>query len=168
MVVHGLGLWSVLLLALACGLIGLWYPRPTREPQTGFPKYFGHLSAGPWLIAVIAAWLSVLTGTYIVYPWYRAAPSVGAALTPVPRSSLLADPRRAVWHTFGMEWKEHVAWMAVMVITAVAFVVVSSGPRLAADAKLRQALLVLFTIAVVTAGVAGLAGAFITQIAPIR
>jgi len=114
------------------------------------------------------AWLTVITGTYIVYPWYRAKPPTGADLKQFPRYYLLANPDLAEWHKFGMEWKEHVAWLSPILATAVAYVVIRYGSKLAHEEKIRQALIVLFLIAFLAAGVAGLFGAFINKVAPIR
>jgi hypothetical protein len=168
MVVHGFVLSNLLLLALASALIGLTHRAASSGASVRFRETLSHLGTGTWVIAVIATWLSVLTGTYIIYPWYRAAPSAGTDLLQFPKAYLLADPTRAEWHTFAMEWKEHVAWIAAMIITAVAFVVIRSGPRLAADQRLRRALLALLAAAILAAGVAGIAGAVITAIAPVR
>lgn len=116
----------------------------------------------------VVAWLTVLTGTYIIYPWYRAKPPQGADLALYPRSYLLSRPELAAWHTFGMEWKEHIAWVTPILATAVAYVVLRYGRRLADTPEIRQGLMILFTIAFAAAGVAGLFGAFITKVAPIR
>ena len=47
-----------------------------------------------YLISMAAlAWLTVLSGAYIIYPWYRAAPPQGTTdLTGYPRSLLLWKP----------------------------------------------------------------------------
>jgi hypothetical protein len=37
------------------------------------------------------------------------------------------DPSTADWHTFGMEWKEHVAWIAPILATVAAGLVVYYG-----------------------------------------
>ncbi len=55
-----------------------------------------------------------------------------------------------------------------MLATAVAYVVVRYGSGLANEDKIRRALIVLFTIAFGAAGVAGIFGAFLTKVAPIR
>jgi hypothetical protein len=110
----------------------------------------------------------VIVGTYVVYPWYRATPPKGADLTALPRSYLLDNPNLATWHTFGMEWKEHIAWLAPMLATAVAFIVVRYGAQLARESRIRQALMTFFTLAFLAAAVAGLFGAFITKAAPIH
>ena len=118
-------------------------------------------------VMAAVAWLTVITGTYIVYPWYRAAPPEGANLLDYPRYFLLDNPNLAAWHTFGMEWKEHVAWFSPILATAVAFVVWRYGDKIAQNSKLRNALLILFVLAFAAAGIAGLFGAFITKAAPI-
>ena len=77
------------------------------------------------------------------------------------------DPNLEDWHKFGMEWKEHVAWLAPILATAVAFIVLRYGVQLANEPRLRRVLLVLFSLAFLCAAVAGLFGAFITKTAPI-
>ncbi|MEE4111310.1 MAG: hypothetical protein V2I40_00755 [Desulfobacteraceae bacterium] len=116
----------------------------------------------------VIAWLTVITGTYIAYPWYRAKPPEGTTdLMEFPRYYLLSIPNLSAWHRFGMEWKEHVAWFAPILATAVAFVVWKSGVQLAESSKLRNSVLVLFSLAFFAAAIAGLFGAFITKAAPV-
>ena len=166
-VIHGMGLGTLFLLAFSGGLAGLWSLRPEWVTVAGIHERLRRLIAGTWIMAIMA-WLTVITGTYTVYPWYRAKPPSGADPTQFPRYYLLADPSLAEWHKFGMEWKEHVAWLSPILATAVAYVVIRYGSKLAHEEKIRQALIVLFTIAFVTAGVAGLFGALINKVAPIR
>ncbi len=166
-VVHGMGLGAIFLLAFAGGLAGLWSLRPEWVTVAGIEERLRRLRAGTWIMALVA-WLTVITGTYIVYPWYRAKPPAGADLTQFPRAYLLSKPELAAWHTFGMEWKEHVGWLAPILATTVAYVVLRYGPKLADEEKIRQALIVLFTLAFAVAGIAGLLGALITKVAPIR
>ena len=72
---------------------------------------------------VVLAWLAVLSGAYIVYPWYRAVPPAGVTdLSDYPRRLLLSSGRTSEWHNIGMEWKEHVAWLAPIAMTMVAYV----------------------------------------------
>ena len=166
-VIHGMGLGTLFLLAFSGGLAGLWSLRPEWVTAAGVHERLSRLIAGTWIMAIIA-WLTVITGTYGVYPWYRAKPPAGADLIQFPRYYLLADPHLAEWHKFGMEWKEHVAWLSPILATAVAYVVIRYGSKLAHEEKIRQTLIVLFTLAFITAGVAGLFGAFINKVAPIR
>ena len=165
--IHGMGFGALFLLAFAGGLAGLYSLRPELLTVTGLRERMTRLVAGTWLM-VIAAWGTVLTGTYVVYPWYRAAAPKGADLTAYPRSYLLANPSLAEWHTFGMEWKEHIAWFAPILATVVAFVVLRYGKRLADSPFLRKTLIVSFILAFGAAAVAGLLGALITKAAPIH
>jgi hypothetical protein len=110
----------------------------------------------------LVAWGTVLTGTWVVYPWYRAKSPDS------PKSILLADPSTKDWHEFGMEWKEHIAWIAPMLATAAALMVVYYGKQLARERTLRNLALVLFVSAFATAAVAGLFGALITKAAPVK
>ena len=117
-----------------------------------------------FLLMAIAAWGTVITGTYVVYPWYRAKPPEGANLIDFPRYYLLDNPKLAEWHNFGMEWKENVAWFAPILATVVAFVVLRYGKRLAEMPFLRKTLIVTFVLAFGAAAVAGLMGALITKV----
>jgi hypothetical protein len=159
--IHGMGLGALFLLSFAGGLAGIYSLRPSWLTHTGLRERIVRLNIGTSAMAVIA-WLTVLTGTWIVYPWYRdAAPTS-------PRSVLLANPSLADWHNFGMEWKEHIAWLAPMLATAVAYVVIRYGLRLANMPKVRQAVLTIFIMAFIAAGIAGLFGALITKAAPVH
>ncbi|MBI4787148.1 MAG: hypothetical protein HY782_08900 [Chloroflexi bacterium] len=166
-IIHGMGLGFVFLLAFAGALAGLYSLRPEWVTVSGLQERLRRLTGGTWIMAV-AVWLTVITGTWIVYVWYRAAPPAGATdLSVFPRSFLLADPNRAGWHTFGMEWKEHVAWLSPILATAVAYVVARYGTNLANEPRIRQGAIVLLTLAFLAAAVAGIFGAFITKVAPI-
>ncbi len=163
---HGMILGAVFLLAFAGGLAGLYSLRPEYLTATGLRERLGRLKWGTTVMAAVA-WLTVISGTYLVYPWYRAKAPEGADLTLFPRSMLKADPDLSLWHTFGMEWKEHIAWVAPILATVVAFVVWKYGPTIAENNQLRRALIVLFVLAFAAAGIAGLFGALITKIAPV-
>jgi hypothetical protein len=158
-VVHGMILGALFLLAFAGGLAGLYSLRPEYLTAGGIRERLPRLEIGTALMAVVA-WATVLTGTWVIYPWYR------AAVPESPRSRLLANPSTALWHSFGMEWKEHIAWLAPILATAVAFVVLYYGPRLAREPAVRRVVTWLFLISFAAAGVAGLFGAFINKVAP--
>ncbi|MBE7467592.1 MAG: hypothetical protein HS114_00435 [Anaerolineales bacterium] len=166
-VIHGMGLGAIFLLAFAGGLAGLYSLRPEWVTITGVKERVMRLTIGAWVMAV-ASWLTVVSGAYIVYPWYRAKPPEGLTdLTDFPRYYLLSVPNLAAWHTFAMEWKEHVAWFSPILAVAVAFVVWRYGARIAEMPRLRYALMVLFVLAFAAAGIAGMFGAFITKAAPL-
>ena len=159
--IHGMGLGALFLLAFAGGLAGIYSLRPSWLTHTGLRERIVRLNVGTTAMAVIA-WLTVITGTWIIYPWYRDAAPTSA------KSLLLANPNLAGWHNFGMEWKEHIAWIAPMLATAVAYIIIRYGLRLANMPKVRQAVLALFIIAFAAAGIAGLFGALITKAAPVH
>ncbi len=160
------------LLAFGGGLAGLYSLRERLLTAEGVQERMPRLLIGTWVMAIVA-WLTVLSGTFIAYPWYRAKPPEGvdlkdpAALIDFPRYFLLAQEKTAQWHHFGMEWKEHVAWLAPFLATAVAFAVLYYGAQLLHRADVRRAVLVFFVLAFAAAGIAGLFGAFITKAAPI-
>jgi hypothetical protein len=116
----------------------------------------------------IIAWLLVITGTYIIYPWYRAPAPEGADLSLYPRSFLRASETLSGLHTFGMEWKEHIAWFSPILATVVAYLVVRYGPELAKNSQLRRIVIALFVISFVAAGIAGVYGGLIAEAAPVR
>ena len=163
-VVHGMVLGAVFLLAYGGGLAGLYSLRPEWVTTSGVRERLRRLKIGAWAMAAVA-WLTVITGTWIVYPWYRARPlreqTCGCfPLLPVGRS---AEGALA----FGMEWKEHAAWLAPILATVVVYLIHLYGEDLVKDARMRTVLMVLLTLAFVAAAVAGLFGALITKVAPI-
>jgi len=158
-VIHGMILGAIFLLAFAGGFAEFWSLREAELSEAGVVKRTRRLEIGTWVMAA-AAWATVATGSYIVYPWYREEPNG-------PRFDLLADPDTADWHSFGMEWKEHVAWIAPLLATAVAFAVTYYGTSLIKHQGVRKALMVFFTAAFVIAAIAGVLGAFITKVAPV-
>ena len=167
-IIHGMGFGAVFLLAFAGGLAGLYSLRPQWVTVEGIQERLVRMKAGLWTMAAVV-WATVLTGTYIVYPWYRANPPKGATdLSMFPKFLLLANPNTAEWHNFGMEWKEHVAWLAPIAATIVAFAVTYYGPTLAKKIGERRAIMVFFAVAFVTAAIAGAFGAFITKAAPLH
>jgi hypothetical protein len=169
---HGLVLGTLFLLAFGGGLAGLYSLKARYLTEEGIAERTPRLFMGSVVMAVVA-WLTVLTGTFVVYPWYRAVPPTAldlkdqSVLTDFPRYWLLASDKTADWHNFGMEWKEHVAWIAPYLATAVAFAVLYYGAQLVHRGEIRRAAIIFFTLAFVAAGVAGLFGAFITKAAPV-
>jgi hypothetical protein len=168
-VVHGMTLGALFLLAFAGGLAGLYSMRPEWVTVAGLRERVHRLAIGTGVMALVA-WATVISGTYLVYPWYRAPAPPGAPREVLeaqyPRNFLLSSPETALWHTFGMEWKEHVAWLAPILATAVAYVVMRYGVRLAALPQVRNALMTMFTLAFLAAAAAGMFGAFINKVAP--
>lgn len=159
--VHGIIFGSGFLLAFAGGLAGLWSLRPEWVTTAGITERIRRLKAGTTSMALIA-WATVFTGTYVVYPWYR------EKVPESPRSQLLANPDTADWHKFGMEWKEHIAWISPMLATVAAVIVLVYGDTLVRNKTLRNLVLVTFVGGFLAAAIAGLFGALITKAAPVR
>jgi hypothetical protein len=167
-VVHGMGFGALFMLAFS-GAIGVvystavtgarWTPGPRDSQMFRF-----------YLISMAAlAWLAVLSGSYLVYPWYRAIPPAGTTdLSAFPQRFLMSNPMTAGWHNFGMEWKEHIAWFTPIAMTMVAYVFIKYGPRLALFREMRTAVLGFVVVAFVATGVAGAFGAFLNKYAPVR
>lgn len=165
--VHGVGLGALFLLAFTGGFLSLWSFRERFVTVAGIAERTPRLELWTGAMAIVA-WLTVITGTWIVYPWYRATPPEGTTdFTEFPRSLLLSSPSTADWHRFAMEWKEHVAWIAPLLATVVAFAVIYYGAQLVRRDDVRKALLVFFTLAFAAAGIAGLFGALISKAAPV-
>lgn len=168
---HGIGLSGGALLGLAAALFYL-YAVPARDGTGG--RVVATAAQGRALAAVSVAtsvllWLSVLVGTYIVFPAYRASPPAGATdLAAYPRALILADPSNAWLHGVAMEIKEHVPFVAAMLATAVAFVAARERQRLLNDGGLRHTGLVLLGIAFSLVGVVALLGTLINKFAPLE
>jgi len=158
--IHGMILGALFLLGFAGGLEGLYSLRPQLLSAAGVRDRTRRLKVGVVTMA-LAAWGTVITGTWIVYPWYR------EDIPESPRSLLLADPDLVDWHHFGMEWKEHVAWISPILATVVAFIVIYYGASLIKHDRVRKTALFLFVLAFALAAVAGLFGALITKAAPL-
>ena len=164
---HGMGFGALFLLAFSGGMVALYSLRPDWLSHRGMIERIRLLKIGTVLMAVVS-WLTVITGTYMIYPWYRAKPPEGAAnLLDYPRSFLLSDPNLTFWHTFGMEWKEHIAWFSPILATAVAFIVWHFASQIAEKPKLRSAVITFYILAFSAAAIAGGLGAFITKKAPL-
>jgi len=166
--IHGMGFGALYLLA-GSGAIALLYLRFSADaPVVASPRRDHFL--GIYLATMAAlAWLTVLTGTYIIYPWYRATPPSGTAnLGAYPRSLLLSNPATIQWHSIGMEWKEHVAWLVPIAITMAAFIAIKYARDLRNHPKLRTALLGFVATSLFAAGVAGFFGAMLNKNAPVE
>jgi hypothetical protein len=150
---HGFILGAFFLLAYSGGLASLYALRIEWEKPTGVAMLIRQLEIGTVLMAV-SIWLTVITGTYLVYPLYTAEYQQVLSIT--------------AWNTFAMAWKMHLGWIAPMLATAVAYVVVRYRSQLAGEARIRQTLEVLFTVAFAVAGVAGVLGAFVTKVFPVH
>jgi hypothetical protein len=80
----------------------------------------------------------------------------------------MSHPTTAGWHNFGMEWKEHVAWIAPMSSTMVAWVLLRHKAAWNAHRAIRGAVLGFAAVAFLAAAIAGGWGAMINKKAPVQ
>lgn len=167
-VIHGIGFGMLYLLACSGAVVGLYQFTTSSTPPESTPARERFLRV--YLITmVVLAWGAVLTGAYLIYPWYRATPPAGTAdLSRFPQHLLISSPATIGWHSLGMEWKEHVAWFAPISITMVSFVFIRYGRDLSNRRQLRAAALVFTLASFVAAGIAGFFGAMINKYAPVQ
>jgi hypothetical protein len=165
---HGIILGGAFLLAFTGSAVSLHSLRAEWTTPAGTAATTRRLLLGVWTMALLA-WLTVLAGTFVIYPWYRAAPPPGqTTLNEYPKYLLISHPDTAPWHTWGMEWKEHVAWLAPILTTAVAIVATTHRKNLATEDYLRRTMLMMLCASFFCAAVAGLLGALINKVAPLR
>jgi len=166
--VHGMGFGALYLLACSGALVELY--RLTTSSSSSEPAPSQQRFLKVYLLAmVVLAWAAVLTGAYVIYPWYRAVPSPGTTdLAMFPQRLLMSSPTTIGWHSLGMEWKEHIAWFAPISITMVAFVFIKYGRDLKNHPQLRAAVLCFAAASFVSAGIAGFCGAMINKYAPVQ
>jgi hypothetical protein len=166
--IHGMGFGALYLLACSGALVELFSLTSSRAPSpiTGGQERFLKI----YLLAMaLLAWAAVLTGAYVIYPWYRATPPPGIVeLSAFPQRLLMSNPATIGWHSLGMEWKEHVAWFAPISITMVAFVYIRYGRDLSNHRQLRAAVLGFASASFLAAGIAGFFGAMINKNAPVQ
>lgn len=165
-VLHGMGFGALFMLAFAGALAELY--RITAPGDHRMSDTAQKLLSFYLVVMVILAWLAVFTGAYLVYPWYRAVAPAGANLADYPKALLVSNPLTSEWHDIGMEWKEHVAWLAPIAMTMVAYVIMKYRRAIVQHRNLRTSVLVFTVAAFLATGVAGAFGAFLNKYAPVR
>lgn len=166
--IHGMGFGALYLLACSGAIVEIWrrYSPAARAPVSAGDETLMRIYLG---VMALLAWAAVFTGAYIVYPWYRAIPPQGAAnLAGYPQRLLMSSPSTIGWHSVGMEWKEHVAWLAPIAITMAFAVFVKYGREIKNHPQLRNMVLCFVSVSLLAAGIAGFFGAEIDDHAPVR
>ena len=164
--VHGIGLGGGALLGLAAALFYLYAARPA--PLTAGIETESRAFAAVTVFTAIMLWLTVIVGTYIVFPPYRATPPPGTTdLAQFPRVLVLASPDTAWLHAFAMETKEHVPWIASMLTTAVASIAVRYRRTALTDPAMRRIALTLLATSFALVAFVSLLGVFVNKVAPL-
>lgn len=163
---HGIVLGGGALIGLAAALYALRALSISGivDRPAVVPKELGWLVIG---VAVVL-WLAVITGTYVIFPPYRATPPEGLTdLTEYPRALIRASPSTAWLHSYAMETKEHVPWIAAMVSTAAAFITVRYRRSLLADVRVRNMVMTLLAITFILVSYVSFLGILINKFAPL-
>ena len=166
--IHGIVLGGAALMALAAALFSLRAMRTVDSSNVAAHDQSRYVA---WLVAFAAAalWLTVIIGTYVNFPPYRATPPEGLTdLSQYPRSLIQSNPGTVWLHAFAMESKEHVPWIAAMLATAVAFVAARYRSKLLTDMRLNGMATTLLSICFVLASIVGVLGIFINKVAPLE
>jgi hypothetical protein len=164
---HGIALGGGAMMTLFGALVLVFAFRPGRTwgDLAGPARALGALSVA----SAALLWLTVLAGTYIVFPPYRATPPEGTTiLTDFPRSLIQSDPSTAWLHSFAMESKEHIPWIAAILATAMAFVVTRYRGQLWNDARVRNATMAGLAICLALVAYIALLGVFVNKVAPLQ
>lgn len=164
--VHGIGLGGGAMMGLAAALFYLYAARVSAGADG---QAASRALARLTVLTAVVLWLAVLLGTYIVFPPYRLTPPAGVTeLSQFPRALVLANPDTAWLHTFAMESKEHMPWIAAMLATAVAFVAVRDPSRLLGDTSVRKMAIGLLAISLALVAFVSLMGVFVNKAAPLQ
>lgn len=164
--VHGIGLGGAVLLGLAAALFHVYAARPAPDPAGS--ETSSRAVALVTAFTAVMLWLTVIIGTYIVFPPYRATPPPGTTdLSQFPRALILANPTTAWLHAFAMEIKEHMPWIASMLTTAVAFIAVRYPATVLRDRSLRKMVLTMLAVAFGLVAGVSLLGVFVNKVAPL-
>lgn len=159
--VHGLVIGGPFLLAFAAVLVSLHGLRAELLTAAGVRERVAQLRLAGGVMALMS-WTIVAIGTWVLLPWYRED-------TPdSPRSILVSDPDTRQWHEFADVWKTHVAYMAPILATTAAALVVYYGRTLARDRTIRNLVLALFLGAFAVSSLAALIGSLVARAAPIH
>ena len=166
--IHGIALGGGALMGLSAALFSLSAMRTADASVIAAQNQSRYLA---WLTVFVAVvlWLTVLVGTYVNFPPYRATPPAGLTdLSQYPKSLIQSNPATVWLHAFAMEIKEHVPWIAAMLATAVAFVGVRYRSKLLSDVQLRSMATTLLVICFVLVSFVALLGVFINKVAPLE
>lgn len=169
--IHGVVLGGGALLGLGAALFSLGTIHVTDAADTtdftaqNQARYLG------WLLGsvAVALWLTVLIGTYVNFPAYRANPPAGLAdLAHYPKALIQSSPRTVWLHSFAMEIKEQMPWITAMLATGMAFVSTRYRSRLLHDASLRRFSMFMLATCFVLVAIVSLLGVFINKVAPLE
>ncbi len=166
--IHGMLIGGFFLMAVFGVIVELFRSAFVKQPSELTSRGYS-LKRLYLIVTAGVGWAAVLLGAYIVYPWYRAIPPAGVTnLAGYPQRLLLARPGTSGWHQLGMEWKEHVGWLAPIAITMVAYVLTKHRLAMKRYPQIHTAVLVFALVALLSGSIAGFFGAMIDNHAPVK
>lgn len=163
---HGIVLsgGALVLLVIAVYVLRTFAPAPGGVVAERHGRAFAQLTTA----AAVLLWLAVIGGTYLVFPIYRVTPPEGVtALADYPRAFLLANPDTAWLHAFAMEIKEHVPFVAAMLVTATAVLARRHRLGVWTDSGLRTMASTLLAVSLILVVVVAVLGMFVNKVAPV-
>jgi hypothetical protein len=166
--VHGIVLGGGALMALAAALFALQVLPAYRAADLAPESQARSLA---WLLVFTAVllWATVLIGTYVTFPPYRATPPEGVTdLSQYPRSLIQSNPGTVWLHSFAMEIKEHMPWIAAMLATAAAHMGMRYRSEMLSNANLKRMVTTLLGVCFVLVAFVALLGVFINKVAPLE
>lgn len=166
--IHGIVLSGTVLMALAAAIFSLRMLHAGKASDSVTEIQSRYLVSLTVFMSVML-WLTVIVGTYITFPPYRAVPPEGLIdLSLYPKALLQANTTTLWLHSFAMETKEHVPWIASMLSTAVAFISIRYRSMMISDDKLNTLATWFLGICLILVSYAAILGVFINKVAPLE
>lgn len=166
--IHGIVLGGGALMALSAALFSL---RAMRTENVSDAASLNQSRYLVWLtvFTAVVLWLTVLIGTYVNFPPYRATPPEGLTdLRQYPKALIQSSQGTEWLHSFAMEAKEHMPWIAAMLSTAVAFIGVRYRSQLLSNVQLNRMATTLLAICFVLVSFVAILGVLINKVAPLE
>lgn len=166
--IHGIVLSGTALMALAAALFSLRMLHAEKVHGT-VTEIQSRYVISLIVFMSIMLWLTVLVGTYITFPPYRATPPSGLLDLSMYPKALLQSNAGTVWlHSFAMETKEHVPWIAAILGTSAAFIGVHYRSLMLSNSELNKLATWLLAICMLLVAYVALLGVFINKVAPLN
>ena len=156
---HGIVLGGLFIAALAATLAALLFYRPALLTEAGRLRLAVGLKAAG-LTAIVAGWLAVLLGTFVVDPYFHGG-------SDSPAHILESYGGTVRWVTWAMPAKENLAWMSAILASVAVIALFVCGERLLQRSPARTLVLAFLILGLAFAGLAGLLGAGLAKVGPI-
>ena len=129
--------------------IGCPSHRFRRNKQSGadFVRRLSHRHGGSCMANGVFGCLHRISG------YSGSSPAGLTDLSEYPRRLLLSSGKTSEWHNVGMEWKEHVSWLAPIAMTMVAYVTLKYRQAITRPRHMRTAVLGFAVAAFIATGV---------------